>query len=114
MSLIKKVIAALLGVAILAVSTLYYISKRDLLGGKTYLKNATRAFEKVDIREEGDLGIKYIEAETFLGAVYGLGAVHARDRLWQLYFFRLVSQGRISEVSYSFIELLLVCWQQHP
>jgi acyl-homoserine lactone acylase PvdQ len=39
----------------------------------------------------GDNAIKYIEAQTYEGAMYGLGMTHARDRLWQMYFFRLIS-----------------------
>ncbi len=30
--------------------------------------------------------------------MYGLGVSHARDRLWQMYFFRYMAAGRISEV----------------
>ena len=45
-----------------------------------------------------DHGIKLVEAETMMGAVYGLGFIHAKDRLWQLYFYRLLVQGRLSEL----------------
>lgn len=30
--------------------------------------------------------------------MYGLGVAHARDRLWQMYFFRYLAQGRLSEI----------------
>lgn len=112
MSVVKKVSIALVTAIVLAVGILYYISQRDLLNGKDYLKNATRAFEKVEIKTHGEQGIKYVEAETFYGAVYGLGVLHARDRLWQLYFFRLVSQGRVSEVSKG-VTISVVRWQRH-
>jgi acyl-homoserine lactone acylase PvdQ len=39
-----------------------------------------------------------VDAETYEGAIYGLGFVHAKDRLWQLHFLRMLTQGRISEV----------------
>ena len=39
-----------------------------------------------------------IEANTFEGAVFGLGFLHAKDRLWQLDFYRRLAQGRLSEV----------------
>jgi acyl-homoserine lactone acylase PvdQ len=42
--------------------------------------------------------MKLVEAETFYGGFYGLGFVHAIDRLWQIEFYRKVSLGRISEV----------------
>jgi penicillin amidase len=45
-----------------------------------------------------DHGIKLVEAETFLGAIFGLGFVHAKDRLWQLNFYRYLGMGRLSEL----------------
>ncbi len=51
------------------------------MGGRNYLKNATRAFENVEIRKL-EYGMKYITAETYEGALYGLGVAHARERLW--------------------------------
>ena len=39
-----------------------------------------------------------MEAETFYGAFYGLGFVHAMDRLWQVDFYRRLATGRLSEV----------------
>lgn len=39
-----------------------------------------------------------MEAETFLGAIYGLGFVTAKDRLWFLNFYRHLASGRISEL----------------
>jgi penicillin amidase len=33
-----------------------------------------------------------------MGAMYGLGFVHAMDRLWQLEFMRKLSSGRLSEL----------------
>ena len=50
--------------------------------------------------------MKYINAETFDGAMYGCGVVHARDRLWQMYFFRYLAQGRLSEVKTLINEIL--------
>ena len=62
------------------------------------MRNASRAFEDVDIRTLEN-GIKYIDAETYEGAMYGMGVAHARDRLWQLIFFRYMASGRASEVN---------------
>lgn len=45
-----------------------------------------------------DHNIKIVEAETMQGAVFGLGFVHATDRLWQLEFFRKLARGRLSEI----------------
>jgi penicillin G amidase len=45
-----------------------------------------------------DYGIKLVEAETYMGAIFGLGFVQAKDRLWQLNFYRYVARGRLSEL----------------
>ena len=92
------IIKVVLGAIVLLGLGLYYLIHVDLQGGRNYLRNATRAFEDVEIRVS-DKGIKYINAQTYEGALYGLGVAHARDRLWQMYFFRLMTKGRISEVS---------------
>lgn len=42
--------------------------------------------------------IPHILAETDLDAYWGLGYVHAQDRLWQMEFQRLSGQGRLAEV----------------
>jgi len=69
------------GVLVLFAAGFYYLLTVDLQGGRNYLRNATRAFEDVDIRVS-DKGIKYINAQSYEGALYGLGVAHARDRLW--------------------------------
>ncbi len=42
--------------------------------------------------------IPHIEAESFEDAVFGLGFVHAQDRLWQMEFQRRVGAGRLAEI----------------
>jgi len=39
-----------------------------------------------------------VEADTYYGAIYGLGFVHAKDRLWQLNFYRYLTSGRLAEL----------------
>jgi len=60
-------------------------------------KNGIFTNETIEIHTV-DHGIKIVEAETHLGAMYGLGFIHGMDRLWQLDFMRRLSQGRLSEV----------------
>ena len=43
-------------------------------------------------------GLKLVEADTLMGAIYGLGFVHAKDRLWQLNFYRFLFNGRLAEI----------------
>lgn len=99
MALCRNLLISLVVVVLAVCGTLYYIALQDLLGGRNYLKRATRAFEQVDIHFEKEHGMKYVSAETYEGAVYGLGVIHARDRLWHMHFFRTIGKGRLSEVS---------------
>ena len=46
--------------------------------------------ETVEVHQV-DHGVKFVQAQTLEGAVYGLGFVHARDRLWQMHFYRALS-----------------------
>ncbi len=91
-------------------ASFYYLLHVDLQGGRNYLRNASRSFENVELRTADEHGIMYINSETYEGALYGLGAAHARDRLWQMYFFRLLGKGRLSEVKL-FVTKHLVGWQ---
>ena len=43
-------------------------------------------------------GIPHIRANDEADALFGLGYVHAQERLWQMEFQRRVAQGRLSEV----------------
>ena len=39
-----------------------------------------------------------VQAKTYEGAMFGLGFVHAKDRLFQLHMTRMIGQGRLSEL----------------
>ena len=58
---IKKRLATLVAFIALITIGAYYLATVDLLKGERYLKNATRAFEDVTIREN-KYGVKYIDA----------------------------------------------------
>lgn len=45
-----------------------------------------------------DHGVKFVEAETMMGAIFGLGFIHAKDRLWQMHFYKHLVQGRLAEL----------------
>lgn len=53
--------------------------------------------EKISITTD-EYSMKHVHAETDMGAIYGMGFVHAMDRLWQLEFYRKLAQGRLSEI----------------
>ena len=76
-------------------------------GGYLYLlrslPDAAGTFEvaglsgRVEIVRDAD-AIPHIFAADKLDALFGLGFVHAQDRLWQMEFQRRVGHGRLSEV----------------
>ena len=45
-----------------------------------------------------DNGIAHIEVDNKYDAQFGLGFVHAEDRLWQLYFSYLIFNGELSKI----------------
>jgi len=51
----------------------------------------------VEIIRDAD-SIPHVFASTRLDALYGLGYVHAQDRLWQMEFQRRIGHGRLSEI----------------
>src|SRR5437762_4877529 len=51
----------------------------------------------VDIIRDAD-AIPHVFAATRLDALFGLGYVHAQDRLWQMEFQRRIGHGRLSEI----------------
>lgn len=83
-----------------------------LTGCQTYLDNRfsdslppaqgvqpiTGLDKSVSIRRNS-LGMPLIETTTFHDALFGLGYVHATDRLSQMVSLRLMAQGRLSEMA---------------
>ena len=51
----------------------------------------------IDIVRDAD-AIPHIFASTVPDALFGLGYVHAQDRLWQMEFQRRIGHGRLSEI----------------
>lgn len=51
----------------------------------------------VEIRRDRD-AVPHIQAQNRQDALFGLGYVHAQDRLWQMEFQRRLGQGRLSEL----------------
>ena len=51
----------------------------------------------VDIVRDAD-AIPHVFAATVPDALFGLGFVHAQDRLWQMEFQRRIGHGRLSEI----------------
>jgi penicillin amidase len=77
-------------------------------GGYLYLRQSLPDYDAdaqvqgisgpIDIVRDAD-AIPHIFASTTLDGLFGLGYVHAQDRLWQMEFQRRVGHGRLSEIS---------------
>lgn len=82
--------------AIAAAATAYYLAGRSL---PDY--DATWQVDGVDARFEivrDRNAVPHILATTDRDAFFGLGFVHAQDRLWQMILARRTAQGRLSEL----------------
>jgi penicillin amidase len=76
-------------------------------GGYLYLRQSLPDYDAdaqvqgisgpIDIVRDAD-AIPHIFASTTLDGLFGLGYVHAQDRLWQMEFQRRVGHGRLSEI----------------
>src|SRR5690606_10680495 len=77
-----------------------YLDSRyaDSLPPKQGVQPLTGLAERVSIRRNA-MGMPLIEASTFHDALFGLGYVHATDRLSQMVSLRLMAQGRLAEMA---------------
>src|SRR3954464_6430093 len=93
---LAKVAAALVVIAALAGAAGYHYLQRSLpqVNG-TVTVPGTRG--PIEIVRDAD-AIPHVFAGNKLDALYGLGYVHAQDRLWQMEFQRRIGFGRLSEI----------------
>jgi acyl-homoserine-lactone acylase len=73
----------------------YYF--KDTLPEKEGSKIISGITEEVKVCSDA-MGVKFIEAENINDLSFAMGYVHASDRLSQMIGFKLMSQGRISEM----------------
>ena len=93
---ILKTLAAIVLLAAIAASAGYVYLRRSLpqIDGTTTLAGISAP---IDIIRDAD-AIPHIFAATKADALFGLGYVHAQDRLWQMELQRRIGFGRLSEV----------------
>src|SRR6185312_5367129 len=91
-----KAIAALGGLIIVMAAGAYLLARRSLpvVNGTIEVAGLSAP---VDIIRDAD-AIPHIFAATRRDALFGLGYVHAQDRLWQMEFQRRIGHGRLSEI----------------
>ena len=93
---VAKALAILVAIVVVAVAVVYLLLRRSLptTDGTVSVAGLTAP---VDIIRDGD-AVPHIYAANKLDAFFGLGYVHAQDRLWQMEFQRRIGHGRLSEI----------------
>ena len=91
-----KALAALVVLAVVLLAAVYLYLRRSLpvVNGTIVVAGLSGP---VEIVRDAD-AIPHIFAATKRDGLYGLGYVHAQDRLWQMEFQRRVGFGRLSEI----------------
>ena len=95
MKTIRRAGLALVALLLLAAATLAVYRARALpvIDGSLAVAGLTR-----EVRIERDAnGVPTIDAQSFEDAAFGLGFVHAQDRLWQLETHKRIGAGRLAE-----------------
>src|SRR5262245_1504874 len=94
--LLAKAMAAIIVLALIAaVATWFYVRASLPVVDGSFVVNGIQA--PIVIVRDRD-AIPHIFASSKADALFGLGYVHAQDRLWQMEFQRRVGHGRLSEV----------------
>jgi penicillin G amidase len=91
----KSLAVAVVIVSIAVAAPYWYL--RQSLPDVNARATVTGLTAPVDIVRDAD-AIPHVLASNKLDALFGLGYVHAQDRLWQMEFQRRIGHGRLSEV----------------
>jgi penicillin amidase len=94
--LLMKVLAFALALLVVAAAGAYLYLRRSLpqIDGRV---SVAGVHAPVEIVRDAD-AIPHIFASSKADALFGLGYVHAQDRLWQMEFQRRIGFGRLSEI----------------
>jgi penicillin amidase len=94
--LLLKALLAIAAMAIVSALALYLLARRSLplVDGTVKVAGISAP---VEIVRDAD-AIPHIFASTKHDVLFGLGYVHAQDRLWQMEFQRRIGHGRLSEI----------------
>lgn len=98
-SVLRLLAAAAVGVASLSGCQAYLDNRyADTLPPSEGVQPLTGLAKSVSIRRNAQ-GMPLIETATFHDALFGMGYVHASDRLTQMVSLRLMAQGRLAELA---------------
>src|SRR4051794_17464220 len=94
-TVLKTVAAAVVLVALVCLGAYTYLRQSlPTVDGTIEVFGTSAPIEIVRDRDH----FPHIFAPTKLDALFGLGYVHAQDRLWQMEFQRRIGYGRLSEI----------------
>jgi penicillin amidase len=93
---LTRLVVGLFVLAVVATLGTYYYLRRSLplVNGSI---TVTGIHGPIDIIRDAD-AIPHVRATSKSDALFGLGYVHAQDRLWQMEFQRRIGFGRLSEI----------------
>src|SRR5512139_1552995 len=100
MKWMRRAAWALLWMALAVAVSLWVYSRRALpqVQGTITLQGVALQGPRAEVRIERDAdGIPTIKAASREDALFGLGYVHAQDRLWQLETHKRIGSGRLAE-----------------
>lgn len=89
-------VVVILALALIAVGFVWYLAARSLpdYSGTYQVQGLTAPVEIV----RDSHAVPHIFGQTDADVMFGLGFVHAQDRLWQMELMRRTAQGRLSEI----------------
>ena len=91
-----RILTALILLALVAAAGLYYVTSRSLPDySADYQIDGISAPVEI-VRDNAS--VPHVFAASDADAFFGLGFVHAQDRLWQMTLLRRTAQGRLSEI----------------
>src|SRR5262245_13329653 len=92
---LKTVVFGVIVLAVVVAAGYAYLRQSlPELGGARQVAGISGPVEIVRDRD----AVPHIYAGSRLDALFGLGYVHAQDRLWQMEFQRRIGHGRLSEI----------------
>lgn len=94
--LVIRIVVAIV-LLVVAVAGGGYLYLRQSLPGYDADETVSGITAAVDIVRDAD-AVPHVFASTKHDALFGLGYVHAQDRLWQMEFQRRIGHGRLSEI----------------
>lgn len=93
-----KLILFTIGFIIFSIPALFGVYNDFLLNPTLSILLHHPQYPPITISIDPDFGIPHIFSETLEGSLFGLGYMHAKDRLFQMQIKRLVAYGRLAEM----------------